>query len=752
MSDNPIVVASIGLSVSLLLIPLLLRFHGNARWTRRSTDWHHAGSQVPRLGGAILMACLVVIEMWIATCRPESPTQSGEHGIILAGSLAMFALGFWDDLRRLSAGKKLILQLFIASVVCLAGVTFECLRTPFASLPVQLGVWGPVLSIVWLVSVPNLINLIDGIDGLAAGICLLLMLLLALIAHQQGNFELLSCGMAGALLGFLRYNLPPAKIYLGDSGAYFLGFQIAGFALVNSNRGAAFEVVAATLILLAFPLTDAVFTLLRRGSRGLPLFRPDREHLHHRLLTIRRSRLEVILWIYGLNFVLFCIGLLIFCSPGEQWPWLLGAAALLVTIAAGCCSASSPMFAVHQKLWSCWRMRRHVHYALSLVRWIELEAQRRSGPDQLWKNLVFTADKLGFAALTLTLEREQREWQNGSMVPGAARRYCSPNEMHSVLELRAPVCRFRKSNSRPCCDPQPGCPLTGRGCLAEPRAFDTISDLVAETWNKSTAGWHSHLPAEIADGSQRLTQSVGKPAAHWLKATAMFLVMFLTPGMQAGVSSIATNDFERILRKAPSAELPAAARALVKAARPEARTATAVAVVKLAVRINPAATTFTVCELVRADPASAAAVSETATQEEPELACEIARAASFAAPARSGEIVTAIGTVVPLQLRDVAAAAAGVAPRSARSIIQAIEVVNPELKPFLDREVALYGAAEPSVERCYSRAEQAFFKATRSQPDNSRQINPRATSPRGSDSKPPKGGGHPPGGRNYAKP
>jgi UDP-GlcNAc:undecaprenyl-phosphate GlcNAc-1-phosphate transferase len=145
----------------------------------------------------------------------------------------------------------------------------------------------------WLVAFTNLINLIDGIDGLAGGIALMLMALLAYVGFGPGPVfsVLLATGMAGALMAFLLYNFPPARIYMGDGGAYFLGFLIGTLTIVNSSKGTALAALVAPLFALALPIVDVGLAIARRAIKGLPIYRPDRKHLHHRLVEwVSRAR------------------------------------------------------------------------------------------------------------------------------------------------------------------------------------------------------------------------------------------------------------------------------------------------------------------------------------------------------------------------------------------------------------------------------------------------------------------------------
>lgn len=140
---------------------------------------------------------------------------------------------------------------------------------------------------------------------------------MVLLPYQcASTVQLLATGMAGALLGFLKFNFPPAKIYLGDGGAYFLGFQIGIFSLVSSQKGSVVAALVAPMFVLGLPIVDIVLAILRRGLRGLPVFRPDRRHLHHHLLDMGFSRRKVVLCIYSVTLVFMVMGFVAFWSNG----------------------------------------------------------------------------------------------------------------------------------------------------------------------------------------------------------------------------------------------------------------------------------------------------------------------------------------------------------------------------------------------------------------------------------------------------
>jgi UDP-GlcNAc:undecaprenyl-phosphate GlcNAc-1-phosphate transferase len=708
-------------------------------------DWHHAEAPVPRLGGAILVCWFLALVLWVAVFGPPLRASTPEGASIVVGSLSMFALGFWDDLHPIGAGKKFFVQLLIAAGACWAGLELVVVKTPFCVAPLQLGLWGPIVTVAWLVAVPNLINLVDGFDGLAGGIGLTSMFLLAVVAHGHGILGLLAFGMVGALLGFLRYNFPPARIYLGDGGAYFLGFLIAALALANAKKGVAFQAIGATIVLLSVPLADAAFTVLRRGFRGLPLLRPDRRHLHHRLLALGSSRRGPLLWVYGLNLILFVLGLMIYFASAARWPWLLGTIVSLLVILAGCCGASPPYFGIWTKIRSCWRMRGQVRDALSLVRWLESEAKTATGPGDLWPDLIFTADKLGLAGVTFKRNREERSWRKTAGSFGPVRRYPLGNGRYGILELEAPACVKGKFEPNSECEAEGACCVGRRGCLLEPRVLDTITELIAEAWHKAATRWQPSLrPSRCGARHRSFAVGAKAPEKYCAKATALLLLIFLLPCTLSGAPWLDTNYFALKLRGVTTAELPAMAGALVRQAHPRVRSATAVQVVRIVALTNPMAVANTVHEVSRADPASVMAVAQAAAREQPEFATEIARAATVAVPLRAGEIMNGVGKCVPDGLRDVAVAIAAVEPSAGREILVALGSIRPDLKPHLEAEINRCGSRIPSVGRCFDRAELARSQTTRESERTSRSGPP---SP-----KPPRGNAPLPGGRNYARP
>jgi UDP-GlcNAc:undecaprenyl-phosphate GlcNAc-1-phosphate transferase len=477
--------ALVGLGIVLAVVPLALRIGPLRNRLLRGQDLHHTHQKpTPRLGGLALAIAFVGIEIFISVCCPERPSPVASRAVVVLSSLAMFGLGFWDDLRPLGAKRKLMAQILIALSVYFLGIGIEHFRIPFVLIELNLGGWGVLLTVLWLVGMANLINLIDGMDGLAGGICLMLMGLLAYVGNDIGSFGLLSSGMAGALVGFLCFNFPPARIYLGDGGAYFLGFQIGLFSIVNSHKGTVFVALVAPLFVLALPILDTTLAILRRALRGLPIFRPDRRHLHHHLLEMGLSGRTALLSFYAVTLVFLAMSLVAYWSRGNLIPVLLGAGMFVLLLCAGRLNFSRNWFAVGRVLSHSLEMRREVEYALALTRWLVLEGGRRQTAAELWEDLVFAARRLGYKSVRLVLADGQRVWgETGGASSTRSLVQVLQGGRLGTLELEALVCEpgLVPLGATPPCN-RACCP-----CVADDRVFGVVSELLAEAWVTATS-------------------------------------------------------------------------------------------------------------------------------------------------------------------------------------------------------------------------------------------------------------------------
>jgi len=381
----------------------------------RDRDFHHAHKEpIPRLGGLAFVSAFVMVSLAITFCTPISDSDAATLSVILFTSLAMFALGLWDDIRALSAKFKFTAQIAIASAVYFSNIRIELFKDPFTDSDLHLGVLSYFATVFWLVSLTNLINLIDGIDGLAGGICLMLMLLMAnLGATDSLSYSmLLSVGVAGALVAFLKFNYPPAKIYMGDGGAYFLGFLIGTLSIVNSNKGDVAAALIAPAFALALPIVDVSLAVLRRGLRGLPIFRPDQKHIHHHLITLGISRERTLLNLYTVSLLCLFLALGLFCLQGRLLPLYTGLLFLVLLIAGHLSGFTKNWFKIPSQLGQLLSLRKETRFALTLDRWLVLAAERDGSLDTLWEDYRFVVKKLGFSKVSVKLSgAPPRSWQ-----------------------------------------------------------------------------------------------------------------------------------------------------------------------------------------------------------------------------------------------------------------------------------------------------------------------------------------------------
>lgn len=395
-----------GLLVSWLLIPLITRVAARSKTAPAAgMSFHHTHrSPVPRFGGVAIAGGFLMVLAAIALLAPGALAGWPKLGLI-AGSLAVLAVGLRDDIKPLGAKVKLAAQVLIATGVYFTGVQIQLLKNPVTGTIYELGAWGLVATVFWLVTLTNLINLIDGIDGLAGGISLMLMCLLACFGTTADPFAVfLSIGMAGSIIGFLCFNFPPAKIYLGDGGAYFLGFLIGALTISNSNKGTVAAALIAPVFALALPIADVVLAILRRGLKGLPIFRPDRGHIHHRLVDFGFSRRGALLVLYGLSLAFLSLALVVFWSRGQLAPILFGALFLILFVSARMFGFLKNWAAVGRQLGISLQLRKETRYALVLCQWLEMEADRCETLQELWTTYLFITRKLGLSEVKLVLD------------------------------------------------------------------------------------------------------------------------------------------------------------------------------------------------------------------------------------------------------------------------------------------------------------------------------------------------------------
>ena len=221
---------ALGFFTSLVLIPFILQLAEHRGGANRGRDFHHSRtSPVVRLGGVALAVAFAVVALAIPYFNSLSAATTNTLSVIVFGSLAMFALGFWDDLRPLGARVKFIVQIVIAGSVYFGGIKIEVLNNPFTDTDFSLGLFGFFITILWLVTLTNLINLMDGIDGLAGGICLMLMCLLANLGMGalRGSPCFYPLALPGRCSVFLNLTIPRPRSTWATAAPIFSASSLA---------------------------------------------------------------------------------------------------------------------------------------------------------------------------------------------------------------------------------------------------------------------------------------------------------------------------------------------------------------------------------------------------------------------------------------------------------------------------------------------------------------------------------------------
>ena len=250
-----------------------------------------------------------------------------------AGGGILLLVGAWDDRFTMPVPAKLVFQIAAAVIAVQVGFRVDFFSDPITSTTFEVPGWilWPV-SLLWIVGVTNAMNLIDGLDGLSSGIGAIIAATLTVICWQAGQWTGVVIGLAlfGALIGYLPYNFPPARIFLGDTGSLLIGFGLALLAL-EGYRKAAFLAFIVPVLALAIPLLDTGLSILRRLRSGRGVFSADRLHMHHRLLYREGSHRSAVLMLYFLTGC-FCMIAISFSQIDGWLAFVYLAAVIAVTI------------------------------------------------------------------------------------------------------------------------------------------------------------------------------------------------------------------------------------------------------------------------------------------------------------------------------------------------------------------------------------------------------------------------------------
>ena len=289
--------------VSLLLTPVVKAFSIKVGAVDVPNDDRRMHKHpIPRLGGlAIFFGFVVAMLLFV-------PLDKARQGMLL-GAVVIVILGIFDDIHALSAKLKFVVQIFAALIAVLMGNRIEVLSNPniFSDNPLwELGPLSIPITIIWIVAITNAVNLIDGLDGLACGVSTIssmTMLVISLLVSDL-NVAIIMAALVGACIGFLPYNFNPAKIFMGDTGATFLGFIMATMSVQGMFKMYNIISFVVPFLMLGLPIFDVCFAVVRRISKGQNPMKPDRSHVHHKLIDMGLSQKQAVGTLYVISGIL----------------------------------------------------------------------------------------------------------------------------------------------------------------------------------------------------------------------------------------------------------------------------------------------------------------------------------------------------------------------------------------------------------------------------------------------------------------
>ncbi len=293
-----------------LLTPLTMRFARAVGAIDEPRERGLSERPTPLLGGlAIFAGVLLAGLIWLPAGYATEHQPQLWHGVLLAAAIITL-VGAFDDRFELHPALKLLGQVLAAVIVVHFGVAVKAIRLPFIGLlsfpDAGATNAGPVLTVIGLVAMMNVVNFSDGVDGLTAGVCAIIAAAMAVIAFDLSRQQpaVLAALTAGAALGFLLYNFPPASSFMGDCGANLLGLLMGVITVEAAVKTEAVVSFVLPLILLAVPFLDTTFVVLKRLKYRQPFYRPDSEHFHHRMARIGFSSRRTIAYLYAWTLML----------------------------------------------------------------------------------------------------------------------------------------------------------------------------------------------------------------------------------------------------------------------------------------------------------------------------------------------------------------------------------------------------------------------------------------------------------------
>ena len=295
-----LIIAGVAMALTFILTPVSIKIAhkiGAIDVPKDGRRMHHR--PIPRFGGMAIFIGMTVTMLVFLGDDPAIRTAA-------IGGTLMYILGAIDDLKQLKAWVKFAGQTAIAILMYCMGIRIAFISNYFGAGNIHFGAaLSCIITIGWIVGVTNAVNLMDGLDGLAAGVSMIIAITLAYIAYIHGEEgSIIVClammALAGSCLGFLPFNFNPAKTFMGDSGALFLGFMISIMSVISPLKRATFIAALVPIMALAIPIFDTLFAIVRRMVKHEGIMTPDKGHIHHRIMRAGFGQRRTVLIIYGI--------------------------------------------------------------------------------------------------------------------------------------------------------------------------------------------------------------------------------------------------------------------------------------------------------------------------------------------------------------------------------------------------------------------------------------------------------------------
>ena len=350
----------VAMAAAAVLTPLAARFARRIGAVDKPAGRRLGNPGTPLLGGlAILAGVLIAGAIWMPDTiflarKVGGPLGSGgtvHTWTIAAGAVLITLVGAIDDIVDLPALLKLVGQIGAAVVAVEGGAVVKDITLPFIG-SLTFPNTGGVLTVIWLVGMMNVVNFSDGVDGLAAGLCMIDGIAFAIIAFDldtsmAGGPGILAALTAGGALGFLFHNFPPAKVFMGDSGANLLGYLLGVVAVIGSLKKSVVVALAVPLLILAVPFLDTSFVVAKRLKYRRAPWSADANHFHHRMARIGFSQRKTVAYMYGWTLLLAGVAIALRFVPYSDHHGHYHAGWVLVMVALGVIALAASVYLVY---------------------------------------------------------------------------------------------------------------------------------------------------------------------------------------------------------------------------------------------------------------------------------------------------------------------------------------------------------------------------------------------------------------------